>query len=132
MKTQKLSKKFQNRYSDSELNEFNDLLCLKLSICESKIIELENSLKEYTEDGGVGYGGDLMDVSSRQDEKEVLINLLNRQKIYKFQLQNALFRIQNKTYGICVNSGEKISKDRLRIVPTTTKLVQIKKEKSKK
>lgn len=125
------NKKNTIRYSDAELAEFKDIICHKLSISEAKIQELESSIKEYTEESSMSYGGDIMDVSSRQDEKEVLLNLLDRQKKYKIQLQNALFRIGNKSYGICSVTGEKISKKRLEIVPTTTKSVNAKNEENK-
>ena len=113
-------------YNDSELNEFKELINAKLAYCNEKIDELQARLKEYAEDSRDNYKGDLTDVSNLHDEKEVLLNLFDRERRYKVQLENALLRIRNKTYGICVVTGEKINKNRLMLVPTTTKVVEVK------
>jgi RNA polymerase-binding transcription factor DksA len=53
-------------------------------------------------------------------EKEYLSQLAARQRKFIENLENALVRIENKTYGICRVTGKLISKERLRAVPHTT------------
>ena len=61
----------------------------------------------------------LEDGSSTQ-EKEYISQLAARQKKFIENLESALVRIENKTYGICRVTGKLISKERLRAVPHTT------------
>ena len=56
----------------------------------------------------------------------MLNNMANHQRKYIQDLENALIRINNKSYGICVTTGELIDKKRLMAVPTTTKSVTAK------
>ena len=49
-----------------------------------------------------------------------------RQKKYVENLENALMRVENKTYGICKVTGKLISKERLRAVPHTTQSIEAK------
>ena len=62
-----------------------------------------------------------MDDSSINNDVEMLNNMAIRQRRYIKDLENALVRIRNKTYGICIITGELIDKKRLLAVPTTTK-----------
>jgi DnaK suppressor protein len=52
--------------------------------------------------------------------KEETAQLAARQEKYIVSLQNALIRIENKTYGICRVTGKLIPKERLRSVPHAT------------
>ncbi len=52
--------------------------------------------------------------------KEENSKLAARQQKFINDLEAALIRIENKTYGICRETGKLISKDRLRIVPHAT------------
>ncbi|MNI93990.1 General stress protein 16O [compost metagenome] len=53
-------------------------------------------------------------------EKEQINQLAARQKKFIDNLENALVRIENKTYGICRETGKLIQKERLRAVPHAT------------
>ena len=53
-------------------------------------------------------------------EKEHVNQLAVRQRKFIDQLEAALIRIKNKTYGICRETGKIIPKERLRAVPHTT------------
>ena len=72
-----------------------------------------------------------MDDSSTASELDMLYNMANRQRKYIQDLDSALIRIKNKTYGICTVTGELIDKKRLLAVPTTTKSMNAKLSESK-
>ena len=59
-------------------------------------------------------------------EKENLNQLAARQQKFIINLENALVRIKNGTYGICSVSGKLISKERLKAVPHTTQSIEAK------
>ena len=66
-------------------------------------------------------GGDWMDDTSNNNDMEMLYTMASRSRSHIRDLENALIRIRQKTYGICVITGELIDKRRLMAVPTTTK-----------
>jgi DnaK suppressor protein len=59
-------------------------------------------------------------------ERENVNQLAARQQKFLIQLEHALIRIKNKTYGICIDSGKLIPKERLRIVPHTQHSIEAK------
>ncbi len=109
------------RYPDSELAEFKLILEEKLKNSEQQLQDLKEQIIETSEKTGDDYGGDWVDDSSNSSNIEMLNNMALRQQKYIQELTNALRRIENKVYGICVISGELIDKKRLLAVPTTTK-----------
>ena len=96
------------RYSDSELEEFRVLIEGKLEKAKSQYENLIEQIKEITENSTGDFTKDLSDFSSSQTEVELLNNMATRQRTYIQDLQNALIRIRNKTYGICVITGTMI------------------------
>lgn len=113
-----MSTKQQTRYSDHELAEFKAIIDVKLAEARRQLQFYLDQMSEQTqsEDGrprGLDDGTGTM-------ANEETHNLANRQRKLIQHLENALLRIQNKAYGICRETGELISKDRLRIVPHTT------------
>jgi len=115
-----------NRYSDEELEVFKALINKKLEKASQHFASLQEQILEITENSGDEHGGDWVDDSSINNEMEMLNNMAIRQRLYIQDLQNALVRIRNKTYGICVISGELIDQKRLLAVPTTTKSMMAK------
>jgi len=115
-----------SRYSDEELKEFKDLIDSKLEKAHHQYHSLKEQLKDVTENNNDDYAKDITDFSSIQTEVEMLNNMANHQRKYIQDLENALIRINNKSYGICVVSGELIDKKRLLAVPNTTKSVAAK------
>ncbi len=109
------------RYSDSELAEFKALIEKKLNNAQKQLNSLQEQILEITENTSDEHGGDWMDDSSINNDVEMLNNMAIRQRRYIKDLENALVRIRNKTYGICSVTGELIDKKRLLAVPTTTK-----------
>ena len=123
------------RYSDEELEEFrtiiNDMLdkarkeynTLRRVIMHNGSNDIEDTIPSFktVEDDG-----------AYQLSKEEASQLAQRQ--YKFiqNLEAALVRIENKTYGICRETGKLIPKERLRLVPHATLTVEAKEMLAKK
>ena len=114
------------RYSDDELRDFKALIDSKLDKAREQYLSLKDQLKDITENNNDDFAKDITDFSSIQSELEMLNNMANHQRKYIQDLENALIRINNKSYGICVVTGELIDKKRLLAVPTTTKSVTAK------
>lgn len=114
------------RYSDAELQEFHILVQKKLDKAKRQLEDLVDQILEITENADSDYGTDYFDDSSTHSNLEMLNNMAIHQRKYIRELENALLRIQNKTYGICMVSGELIDKRRLMAVPTTTKSLHAK------
>ncbi len=117
-----------NRYSDSDLTEFRALIEAKLAVSTDQYQNLMSQIKEITENTSGDYTKDISDFSSSQSEVDMLNTMANRQRTYTHDLQAALVRVRNKTYGICAITGEMIDKRRLLAVPTTTKSLLAKAE----
>ncbi len=109
------------RYSEGDLNEFRLLIENKLQKASQQILHLENQIEEINESSDNSYDPD--DDSVAGYDFEMLSNMLSRQKKYANDLQEALLRIKNKTYGICSVTNELIEKKRLLAVPITTKSI---------
>ena len=114
------------RYSDEDLNEFKTLITGKLVKAREEVRFIREQMFENNENSNNQQSGDWTDESSSHTEMELLNNNLARQQQFIRNLENALLRIQNKTYGICIISGQLIDKNRLRIVPHATKSVEAK------
>jgi len=120
------------RYPDSELAEFKSLLTKKLESSQQQLDDLKAQIIETSEKTGDDYGGDWVDDSSNSSNIEMLNNMAIRQQKYIQELHNALRRVENKVYGICVITGDLIDKKRLLAVPTTTKSLVAKTDMHKK
>lgn len=112
----------KTRYSDSELKEFKEIILSKLSIAREEFQSLTSSLsspnKNGTEDTSGAYK--TLEDGSATMEKEQINQLAARQKKFIDNLEAALGRIENKTYGVCRETGKLIQKERLRAVPHAT------------
>ena len=118
----------KNRYSDEELEEFKTLILEKLR-------KATRDLKMLTEAYTVSNEHDTTDTSPtfkileegyQVMSKEENSRLAARQDKFIKALENALIRIENKTYGICRVTGKLISKERLRAVPHATLSIEAK------
>jgi DnaK suppressor protein len=112
----------KNRYSDEELKEFKELILEKLKIAQSDYEMYKTSLTQSD-------GNDTQDTSptfkvleegAATLSKEEAGKLAQRQLKFIQHLQAALVRVENKTYGICRDTGKLIAKERLRAVPHAT------------
>ena len=118
----------KTRYSDSELKEFKDLLLEKLRSSKEELNALATSLSSPNANGTDDTAGTYktLEDGSATLEKEQINQLAARQKKFIEQLEAASVRIENKTYGICRETGKLIPKERLRAVPHTTLTMEAK------
>lgn len=111
------------RYSDEELMEFKALIDEKMATAKQELEFMKEQIMEMNENASEKQGGNWFDDSSVHTELEMLNNMVIRQQQFVGNLENALIRIQNKTYGICMVTGQLIDKKRLMLVPHATKSV---------
>ncbi len=118
----------KNRYTDEELMEFKALIMKKLEKAQEDYRMYKNSITQ-------GDGNDISDTSptfkvleegAATLSKEEAGKLAQRQQKFIQHLQAALVRIENKTYGVCRETGKLISKERLRAVPHATLCIDAK------
>jgi DnaK suppressor protein len=112
----------KTRYSETDLQEFKGLLLDKLRSAKEELNALATSLSSPNANGTDDTAGTYktLEDGSATLEKEQINQLAARQKKFIEQLEAALVRIENKTYGICRETGKLIPKERLRAVPHTT------------
>ena len=116
-----MSKK-KNKYSDKELSEFKALILSKLKEAQDDYNLLIGSLS-HNDDHGTNDTGrtfNMMEDGSETLSREEVAQLCSRQETFIKNLQQALVRIENKTYGVCRVTGDLIQKERLKLVPHAT------------
>jgi DnaK suppressor protein len=115
-------------YNDTELQEFKYLINRKIRIAREELLSLASSLNSGNTNGtdDTASSGKTLEDGSASLEKESINQLAARQKKFIDQLEAALTRIENKTYGICRETGKLIPKERLRAVPHTTMSMEAK------
>lgn len=117
----------KTRYSDEELKEFEELILQKLEKAREELNTLKSSLNRESDDSGDSFSSvKTLEDGADTAEKEQISQLAGRQQKFINNLENALVRIKNGTYGICVDTGKLISKERLRAVPHTTQSIDAK------
>src|SRR5258708_24320678 len=112
----------KTRYNETELQEFKYLINEKIGMAREELVSLASSLSSGNTNGtdDTASSGKTLEDGSASLEKESINQLAARQKKFIDQLEAALMRIANKTYGICRETGGLIPKERLRAVPHTT------------
>ncbi len=122
--------KVKTHYTDEDLKEFREIILKKLG-------KAHNDLNLLTESYTTGNDHDTNDTSPTFKVLEEGYQVFSKEENSKFAarqskfikaLENALVRIENKTYGICRVTGKLISKDRLRIVPHATLSIEAKRQ----
>ncbi len=117
----------KTRYSDSELKEFEALINQKLEKARMEYKILKETLNRNNDSGTDSTSGGntkVLEDGAETAEKENLSQLAARQQKYIANLENALVRIKNGTYGICSVTGKLIPKERLIAVPHTTQSIE--------
>ena len=116
------------RYSDAELQEFKELILQKLETARQDYEELRAAITDSSSNGveDTSPTFKVLEEGASSLSKEESGQLAQRQ--YKFiqNLEAALIRIENKTYGICRETGKLIPKERLMLVPHATLSVEAK------
>jgi len=118
----------KTRYSDEELGEFKELILFKIAKAKEDLDLLKKTLANQD-------GNDTQDTSPTFKVLEEGASVMSREEVGKLaqrqsqfiqHLQAALVRVENKTYGICRQTGKLISKQRLRAVPHATLSIEAK------
>ncbi|MBJ05108.1 MAG: molecular chaperone DnaK [Flavobacteriales bacterium] len=123
-----MKKGISKRYSDIELEKFKKLIILKIESAQKDLQLLKDS---YSNASSNGTDDTYSSFKSFEEGSETLSKesntlLASRQEKFIRDLKNALIRIENKTYGICRETGKLIAKDRLKLVPHATLSIEAK------
>ena len=112
----------KTRYSDAELEEFRTIIMEKLDKAKRDYDLLREGISnsEGNDVSDTSPTFKVMEEGASTLSKEEVGRLAQRQMKFIQNLQAALIRIENKTYGICRETGKLISKERLRAVPHAT------------
>ncbi len=118
----------KQRYTEEELKEFEELLSQKLDKAHKELAYIKESLTRKNHQGTDNTSGNVKVLEDGADtaEKENLSQLAARQQKFILQMEAAMVRIKNGTYGICVDTGKLIPKERLRAVPHTMHSIEAK------
>ena len=112
----------KTRYSDEELNEFKQIILEKLEKAKKDYELLKSAITQNesndTQDTSPTFK--VLEEGAATLSKEEAGRLAQRQQKFIQHLQAALVRVENKTYGICRETGKLIPKERLRAVPHAT------------
>ena len=116
------------RYSDADLAEFKELIINKIHKAQTDLELIKsaymNDLNNGTDDTSPTFKA--FEEGSETMSKEANSQLAIRQEKFIRDLKNALFRVENKTYGFCKVTGKLISKERLLVVPHATMSIEAK------
>jgi len=115
-------------YSSDELKEFEEIILQKLSIAKGELNSLKETLSKRNDTGTdfTASTSKLLEDGADTLERENMSQLAARQQKFIINLENALVRIKNGTYGVCVDTGKLIAKDRLKAVPHTMHSIEAK------
>lgn len=118
----------KTRYSDAELEEFRSIIMEKLDKAKRDYDLLREGISnsEGNDVSDTSPTFKVMEEGASTLSKEEVGRLAQRQMKFIQNLQAALIRIENKTYGVCRETGKLISKERLRAVPHATLSIEAK------
>jgi DnaK suppressor protein len=123
-----MSQEEKTAYSPEELKEFEEIILQKLSIAKEELNILKETLSKKNDSGTdlTASTSKLLEDGADTLERESLSQLAARQQKFIINLENALIRIKNGTYGVCVDTGKLIAKERLKAVPHTMHSIEAK------
>jgi len=115
-------------YTESELSEFEAIIHKKLASTKSEIEFISDTLSRKDDNGtdSTAVGSKTLEDGADMREKERLSQSSGRLKKFASQLEAALIRIKNGTYGTCIDTGKLIPAERLRAVPHTKQTIEAK------
>ena len=118
----------KTKYSTEELKKFEKMLVDKKVNAQKELDFIKKSLLRKDLSGTDTTQGALKTLEDGADtmEKESLSQLAGRQQTFIANLEKALIRIKNGTYGICKDTGKLIDKNRLMAVPHATQTIEAK------
>ncbi len=117
----------KRRYSEDELKEFEAIINEKLDVARKELAYIKDTLSRKNDSGtdNTGAATKLMEDVDTNDREQMSQSAARLQKFIT-QLENALIRIKNGTYGVCIDTGKLIPKERLRAVPHTQQTIEAK------
>ncbi len=123
-----MSKDLKNKYSDAELESFRTLIHEKIAKAKSQLELIESAYRNDSNNGTDDTSPTFkaFDEGSEVMSKETASQLAIRQEKFIRDLNNAIIRIENKTYGICRVTGKLINPERLKLVPHATLSIEAK------
>lgn len=118
----------KTRYSEEELKEFEEIIIRKLDATRNEFNVIKETLSRKNDNGTDYTSGStkMLEDGADVSEKESLSQSAARLQKFAQQLEAALIRIKNGTYGICKDTGKLIPKERLRAVPHTQQTIEAK------
>ena len=118
----------KDRFSDKELLEFKTLIQEKIVKAKQQLELIESAYRNDSDNGTNDTAPTFksFDEGSEVMSKETSSQLAIRQEKFIRDLNNALIRIQNKTYGTCRVTGKLINPERLKLVPHATLSIEAK------
>jgi len=118
------------RFNDNDLEEFREIINKKLAEAKNDLDLLKSTLSHKDDHGtdDTGRTFNMMEDGSETLSREETAQLASRQEKFIKNLENALIRIENKTYGICRVTGKLIQKERLKLVPHATLSIEAKQQ----
>ena len=116
------------RYSREELAEFEQIIQDKVTAARKEVAFIKETLSRKNDTGtdNTASSSKVLEDGADTAEKASLNQLASRQMKFIQQLENALVRIKNGTYGVCIGTGKLIPKERLRAVPHTQHSIEAK------
>lgn len=123
----------KNRYSDKDLITFKEIIDEKLTAAQKEYTYLQEQINRTNDHGTDDTENRFVSLedSNQSMEREHLNLMAQRQHQYVDHLKKAMIRIENKTYGICRETGNLISKERLKAVPHATLSIDAKNKSNK-
>jgi DnaK suppressor protein len=118
----------KTRYSEEELKEFEEIIVRKLDTTRSEFNFIKETLSRKNDNGTDYTAGStkMLEDGADVSEKESLSQSAARLQKFAQQLEGALIRIKNGTYGVCKDTGKLIPKERLKAVPHTQQTIEAK------
>jgi DnaK suppressor protein len=115
-------------YSLEELKEFEEIILQKLAVAKEELSSMKQTLSKKNDSGTdfTASTAKLLEDGADTLERESLNQLAARQQKFIINLENALVRIKNGTYGVCIDTGKLIAKERLKAVPHTMHSIEAK------
>ena len=123
-----MEKNVSKRYSDKDLLFFKKIILEKMDSAKKDLQLLKDSYSNASSNGTDDTYSSFksFEEGSQTLSKESNTMLAARQEKFVRDLQNAMIRIENKTYGICRETGGLIDKERLTLVPHATLSIEAK------
>ena len=123
-----MSEEIKDRYNDADLEEFKVLILDKIDTAKTQLQLIESAYRNDSNNGTDDTSPTFkaFDEGSEVMSKETSSQLAIRQEKFIRDLNNALIRIENKTYGVCRVTKKLINKERLKLVPHATLSIEAK------